>query len=105
MTNYAKLYARLCGAIDEVLDELGTIPERSMRGKSCKRQFWMRKHSIWTRRKKKCPRETPERVPPPPRGHSFICYSVSSSACWASAPIRARQALVMDATCSGQRPM
>ena len=27
MTNYAKLYARLCGAIDEVLDELGTIPE------------------------------------------------------------------------------
>ena len=27
MTDYAKLYARLCGAIDEVLDELGTIPE------------------------------------------------------------------------------
>ncbi len=27
MTNYAKLHARLCGAIDEVLDELGTIPE------------------------------------------------------------------------------
>ena len=27
MTNYAKLYARLCGAIDEVLDELGMIPE------------------------------------------------------------------------------
>ena len=27
MTNYAKLYARLCEAIDEVLDELGTIPE------------------------------------------------------------------------------
>ena len=26
MTDYAKLYARLCGAIDEVLDELGTIP-------------------------------------------------------------------------------
>ena len=25
MTDYAKLYARLCGAIDEVLDELGTI--------------------------------------------------------------------------------
>ena len=27
MINYAKLYARLCGAIDEVLDELGMIPE------------------------------------------------------------------------------
>ena len=27
MTDYAKLYARLCGAIDEVLDELGPIPE------------------------------------------------------------------------------
>lgn len=27
MTDYAKLYARLCGAIDEVLDELGTISE------------------------------------------------------------------------------
>lgn len=27
MTDYAKLYAHLCGAIDEVLDELGTIPE------------------------------------------------------------------------------
>lgn len=27
MTDYAKLYARLCGAIDEVLDELGTLPE------------------------------------------------------------------------------
>ena len=27
MSDYAKLYARLCGAIDEVLDELGTIPE------------------------------------------------------------------------------
>lgn len=27
MTDYEKLYARLCGAIDEVLDELGTIPE------------------------------------------------------------------------------
>lgn len=27
MTDYAKLYARLCGAIDEVLDELRTIPE------------------------------------------------------------------------------
>ena len=27
MTDYAKLYARLCGATDEVLDELGTIPE------------------------------------------------------------------------------
>ncbi len=27
MTDYAKLYARLCGVIDEVLDELGTIPE------------------------------------------------------------------------------
>ena len=27
MTDYAKLYARFCGAIDEVLDELGTIPE------------------------------------------------------------------------------
>ena len=27
MTDYAKFYARLCGAIDEVLDELGTIPE------------------------------------------------------------------------------
>lgn len=27
MTDYAKLYARLCGAIGEVLDELGTIPE------------------------------------------------------------------------------
>ena len=27
MTDYAKLYARLCGAIDEVLDELGTSPE------------------------------------------------------------------------------
>lgn len=27
MTDYAKLYTRLCGAIDEVLDELGTIPE------------------------------------------------------------------------------
>ena len=27
MTDYAKLYARLCGAIDEVLDEWGTIPE------------------------------------------------------------------------------
>lgn len=27
MTDYAKLYARLCRAIDEVLDELGTIPE------------------------------------------------------------------------------
>ena len=27
MTNYAKLYARLSGAIDEFLDELGTIPE------------------------------------------------------------------------------
>ena len=27
MTDYAELYARLCGAIDEVLDELGTIPE------------------------------------------------------------------------------
>ena len=27
MTDYAKLYARLCGAIDAVLDELGTIPE------------------------------------------------------------------------------
>ena len=27
MTDYAKLYARLCGAIDEVLEELGTIPE------------------------------------------------------------------------------
>ena len=27
MTDYAKLYARLCGAIDVVLDELGTIPE------------------------------------------------------------------------------
>lgn len=27
MTDYAKLYACLCGAIDEVLDELGTIPE------------------------------------------------------------------------------
>ena len=26
MTDYAKLYARLCGAIDEVLDQLGTIP-------------------------------------------------------------------------------
>ena len=26
MTDYAKLYARLCGAIDEVLDELVTIP-------------------------------------------------------------------------------
>ena len=102
MTNYAKLYARLCGAIDEVLDELGTIPERSMRGKSCKRQFWTRKRSIWTQKKRKSPRETPECVP---RRHSFICYSVSSSACWASAPIRARQALVMDATCSGQRPM
>ena len=27
MTDYAKLYARLCGAIDVVLDELGTNPE------------------------------------------------------------------------------
>lgn len=27
MTDYEKLYARLCGAIDEVLDELGTIPK------------------------------------------------------------------------------
>ena len=27
MTDYEKLYARLCGAIDEVLDELGTILE------------------------------------------------------------------------------
>ena len=27
MPDYAKLYARLCGAIDEGLDELGTIPE------------------------------------------------------------------------------
>ena len=102
MTDYAKLYARLCGAIDEVLDELGTIPEARHARESCKRQFWMRKRSIWTPQKRKSPRETPECVP---RGHSFICYSVNSSACCASAPISARQALVIAAACSGQRPM
>ena len=102
MTDYAKLYARLCGAINEVLDELGTTRRRVMRGNGCKRQFWTRKRSIWTQKKRKSPRETPECVP---RGHSFICYSVNSSACCASAPISARRALVIAAACSGQRPM
>lgn len=27
MVEYEKLYARLCGAVDDVLDALGTIPE------------------------------------------------------------------------------
>ena len=98
MTDYAKLYARST----RFWTSWEPFRRHSMRGESCKRQFWMRKRSIWTQKKRKSPRETPECVP---RGHSFICYSVSSSACWASAPIRARQALVMDATCSGQRPM
>ena len=102
MTDYAKLYARLCGRSMRFWTSWERSRRRVMRGNGCKRQFWMRKRSIWTQKKRKSPRETPECVP---RGHSFICYSVNSSACCASAPISARQALVIAAACSGQRPM
>ena len=83
MTDYAKLYARLCGAIDEVLDELGTIPEAQHVREKLQAAI----------------------LDAEARGHSFICYSVNSSACCASAPISARQAAVMAAACSGQRPI
>ncbi len=62
MTDYAKLYARST----RFWTSWEPFRRHSMRGESCKRQFWMRKRSIWTQKKRKSPRQTPECVP---RGH------------------------------------
>ena len=97
MTDYAKLYARLCGAIDEVLDELGTIPEARHAREKLQAAILDAEAQYLDAAEDKMPARLS-------RAH-FICYSVNSSACCASAPISVRQAAVMAATCSGQRPI
>ena len=69
MTDYAKLYARLCGAIDEVLDKLGTIPEARHARERLQAAILDAEARYLDTAEENIPRETPERVP---RGYVFL---------------------------------